>query len=205
MKKIIINHWMNIIKNNKNYDDIKLAEIEYGLTTIYLTLSKIIVISIIAVILGIFKEMIIFLLIYNILRMPSFGIHATKSWICLLLSTIAFIGLPMLCVNIHLNYTIKIFLGIICCILMGKNSPADTKKRPIVNLKRRLIYKIISTCFAFIFLFLSIVIKNNFISNCLIINLILQNIVISPLTYKIFKQPYNNYKDFLKMNPNFLK
>ena len=204
MKRIIVNHWMNIIKKNKNYDEIKLAEIEYGLAGLYLTLSKLIIIAAISIMLGIFKETMIFLLIYNILRMPSFGIHASKSWICLLISSIIFIGLPIICINIKLNFIIKITAGLICCLLMLKNSPADTKKRPIVNPKRRLIYKLISTILAIIFATLIIVIKNNFISNCLVFGLILQNILISPLTYIIFKQPYNNYKEFLRLNPDFL-
>ena len=204
MKKIILSHCMNIIKNNKNYDNVKLAEIEYGLTSIYLTFSKLIIIAAISIILGIFKEMIIFLIIYNIIRMPSFGIHATKSWICLLFSSLAFIGLPFVCKYIHINAEIKVFIGLICCILMLKNSPADTKKRPIVNPKRRLIYKIISTIISITFIVLSIILKSNYISNCLVIVLVLQNIVISPITYKLFKQPYNNYKEFLKINPNFL-
>ena len=204
MKKIILNHWMNIIKNNKNYDNVKLAEIEYGLTAIYLTVSKLIVIALLSVLLGIFKEMIIFLLIYNVLRMPSFGIHATKSWICLITSSIIFIGLPIVCINIHLNTLTKVIIGTIGCLLMFKNSPADTKKRPIVNPKRRLTYKLISTLLAIIFVILSITIKNNFISNCLVFGLILQNVLISPFTYRIFKQPYNNYKEFLRLNPDFL-
>ena len=195
---------MKIIKEKKNFNDKKLSEIEYGLTGLYLTISKLIVIVVVALILGIFKEMITFLLIYNILRMPSFGIHATKSWICLVSSLIIFIGFPILCINIKLTTTIKIIIGFFGCILMFKNSPADTKKRPIVNHKRRLIYKIISTILAIIFVTLSILIKNNYISNCLIFGLVLQNILISPLTYKIFKQPYNNYKEFLRLNPNFL-
>ena len=87
---------------------------------------------------------------------------------------------------------------------MLKNSPADTKKRPIVSPKRRLTYKLISTILAIIFVILSVIIKNNFISNCLVFGLILQNVLISPLTYKIFKQPYNNYKEFLRLNPDFL-
>lgn len=204
MKKIVLNHWMNIIKNNKRYDNVKLAEIEYGLTAIYLTFSKLIVIALLSILLGIFKEMIIFLLIYNVLRMPSFGIHATKSWICLLTSSILFIGLPIVCLNIHLSIAIKIIIGVIGCFLMFKNSPADTKKRPIVNPKRRLTYKFISTILAITFVVLSITINNIFISNCLVFGLILQNVLISPLTYKIFKQPYNNYKEFLRLNPDFL-
>lgn len=204
MKKIIVNHWMKIIKNNKNYDNVKLTEIEYGLTTIYLTISKLIIIALLSLLLGIFKEMITFLVIYNIIRMPSFGIHATKSWICLLFSSTAFIGLPIICKYIHISIEIKYLIGFVCCILMFKNSPADTKKRPIVNPKRRLTYKLVSTILAITFVILSIIFKDKYISNCLIIVLILQNIVISPITYKIFKQPYNNYKEFLRLNPDFL-
>ena len=205
MKHLIVNHWMNIIKNNKKYDKIKLAEIEYGLTGLYLTFSKLIIISLVALFIGIFKETIIFLFTYNILRMPSFGIHATKSWICLISSSIIFIGIPILCMNIKLDIIIKLGIGFIGCILMLKNSPADTKKRPIVNPKRILTYKVISTILAVCYVILSIIINNNFISNCLMFGLILQNILISPLTYKLFNQPYNNYKQFLKQNPNFLK
>lgn len=204
MKNILLNHWMNIIKKNKDYDEIKLEEIKYGLTGIYLTISKLIIIAFISIIIGLFKETVIFLLIYNILRMPSFGIHATKSWICLITSSIIFIGLPIVCLNIKLNFVSKIIIGVIGCLLMFKNSPADTKKRPIVNPKRRLTYKIISTILSIIFVILSIKINNVFISNCLIFGLILQNIMISPVTYKIFKQPYNNYKEFLTLYPDFL-
>lgn len=204
MKKKIINHWMNIIKKNKNYDSIKLSEIEYGLTGLYLTLSKLIIIMFISLLLGVFKEMIIFLLIYNALRMTSFGIHATKSWICLLLSTISFVGIPIICLKIWIPFFGKLIIGIIGIIFIIKNSPADTKKRPIVNPKRRLIYKLMSTIIAITYVIISILIKNNFIANCLIFGLVLQNILISPLTYKLFKQPYNNYKEFLRLNPNFL-
>ena len=77
-------------------------------------------------------------------------------------------------------------------------SPADTKKRPIVNKKRRKIYKILSTIISISYVTLSIIIKNSYIENCLIFSIILQNILISPITYKIFKLPYNNYKEYIK-------
>ena len=97
MKKIIMNNLMNYIKENTNYTNTELMEIEYGLTGIYLTVSKIIIISIIAYLLGMFKEMIIFMVLFNIIRTTAFGLHATKSWICLLSSTIIFIGIPIIC------------------------------------------------------------------------------------------------------------
>lgn len=198
MKKFVLDNCMNIIKNNKQYDDIKLAEIKYGLETLYLTFSKLIIISLIAIILGIFKELIIFILIYNIMRAPSFGLHATKSWICLLSSTITFIGIPLIINNIQINNTYKVIIGIITTIGIFTFSPADTKKRPIVNKKRRKIYKTLSTIISIIYVILSISIKNNYISNSLLFSIILQNILISPITYKIFKLPYNNYKEYIK-------
>ena len=205
MKKIIINHCLSIIKKHHNYDETKLREIEYGLTGLYLTFSKLIVIVIISLILKIFKETIIILLLFNLIRLTSFGIHSKKSWICLLSSIIIFIGAPYLALKIKFNIFIKIIIGIINVLLIFINSPADTKKRPIVNKKRRLIYKLISTGIAIIYVFLSILLRNNFISNSLILVLIIQNILISPLTYKICKEPYKNYINFLKEHPEFAK
>ena len=177
MKKFLIKRTMNFIKNNTKYDDVKLKEIEYGLVGIYLLISKTIVIFFIALILGIFKEMIIFTLIYNIIRLTSFGLHATKSWICLLFSSIAFIGIPYLCLTIIIPIYIKAILGILGIYFMFKNSPADTKKRPIVNKKRRAIYKTISTILTIIYSFISIFTKNNLIANCMIFSIILQNLL----------------------------
>jgi len=48
MKKILINKCMNYIEKNTDYDKTKLAEIKYGLEAIYLTFSKLIIISILA-------------------------------------------------------------------------------------------------------------------------------------------------------------
>lgn len=205
MKKFIIESCMNYIKKHGNYTDENLKEIEYGLISIYLTVSKFIVISIISILLGIFKEMIIFTLIFNILRMPAFGLHATKSWICLISSIILFIFIPCLCIYLNLNIYLKAIICSLGIIFMNKNAPADTYKRPIISKKRRYIYKTISTLLAIIFSFASIFIKNEFISNCLIFSLILENCLISPFVYKLFKLPYNNYITYLKEHPEFTK
>ena len=205
MKKFLINKCMNYIKRKNTYSKQELQEIEYGLVSIYLTISKLIFVSLICIVLGIFKEMIIFTLIFNILRMPAFGLHATKSWICLISTTILFIGIPLLCMHIELN---KVVVSIICSIgilLMYKNAPADTYKRPIVSKKRREIYKTLSTLIAIIFSFSSILIKDQFISNCFIFALILENALISPIVYRLFKLPYNNYIKFLNEHPEYIK
>ena len=79
---------------------------------------------------------------------------------------------------------------------MYKNSPADTHKKPIINKKRRLIYKYISVFITFIYGIIALIINNNFLSNALILTIIIQCVVISPVTYKLFKAPYNNYLNY---------
>ena len=200
MKKIIVDKTMELIKENGNYSDEKLAEIKYGIEGLYLTFSKLIIIGLLAYFLGIFKEVVIFLLIYNVIRTTSFGLHATKSWICLLSSTIIFIGFPILCQYLVLNNNVKLILGLIFILFIYKNSPADTYKRPIVNAKRRLFFKYSSTFIAIIFVYCSILLNNNFICNCFLLSLLVQSFMIAPTVYKIFKLPYNNYITYLANN-----
>ena len=187
---------MNYILKYNNYDKIKQEELKYGLVGIYLLISKLIVILILSIILGIFKEVIIFTIIYIPIRAVSFGLHATKSWICLIVSTLLFVGLPFISKYILLPTYIKSIIGIISIIMMYKNSPADTHKRPIINKNRRLFFKYSSVIIAIIYTELSMFINNTFIINCLLFSLIIQCFLTSPLIYKIFKLPYNNYKNF---------
>lgn len=203
MKKYIINMGISFIKKYNNYNQEDIEKIKYGLEGIYLTLSKFIIVSLLAIFLGIIKEMLIFTIIYNILRIPSFGLHATKSWICLLSTTILFIGIPYLCILLIIPINIKIVISIVGIVFMFKNSPADTYKRPIINRNRRNKFKFISTILTIIYSFICIYLNINFISNCILFSIILQNCMISPTVYKIFKLPYNNYKTFLKANPEF--
>ena len=197
VKKVVMNYTMNLIKKNGNYDEDQLAVIKYGLEGIYLTITKLIIILFLAYFLNIIREVIIFLIIYNIIRMPSFGLHATKSWICLLSSTIIFIGFPIVCNYIYMSNDIKVILGLILILFIYKNSPADTHKRPIVNHKRRLFFKYCSTFIAIIFVYCSILINDNFLSNCFIFTLLVQCFVTAPTIYKLFKLPYNNYLTYL--------
>ena len=58
---------------------------------------------------------------------------------------------------------------------------------------------------AIIFSIGTIIIKDNFLSNCLIFAIVLENFLIAPSIYKLFKLPYNNYITFLKEHPDFIK
>lgn len=197
MKNLIVNSLMKFVTNNKELDNVKKEELKFGFASMYTTYSKLIVLTLIAWILGMFKEYLTFLLIYNLIRTFSFGLHATKSWMCWIASTIIFIGIPYLSTIITIPKYIKIILGAYLIIRFAMNAPADTIKRPIINKKRRLFFKYVSTILSFIYIVLSIVINNSFVSNVLFLATLTQSIIISPLTYKIFKLPFNNYKNYI--------
>ena len=198
MREYIISNSLNLIKKeNPNYSDEKMEILEYGLTGLYIFISKSIVIFTIAYFLGILKELIIFMIIYNLIRSVSFGMHATSSTICLISSAISFLSATYLCKNYLIPIGFKIIFGIIGIIYIYLHSPADTEKRPIINSKRRLTYKLLSTFIALLMVICSIIVENKFISNSCTISLLIQCFMISPFAYKITGQKYNNYKDYL--------
>ena len=59
-----------------------------------------------------------------------------------------------------------------------------------------MIYKIISTIMAIIFVICAIIIDNTFLSNAFILALLIQCVLTAPTTYKICGESYDNYKSY---------
>ena len=196
MKERFVNGCMNIISYNKNLSNYEIDKYRYGLEGLYLTITKIVFIIIVALLLGIFKETLLLILIFNGIRFFAFGVHAKKSIHCLISSTLFFILFPFLCIKLTIPIVVKIIISFPILILIGIFAPADTVKRPLTRKNRRLIYKICSIIVSIIYLALSIFLKDNTLSNCFLFALIIQIIVILPITYKVFGVPYNNYKNY---------
>lgn len=196
MRNFIIGKQLRIIQKYNHFDKEKLEIIKYGLESIYILITKMIAILTVSYLLGLIKETLIFLICYNFIRMPSFGLHATKSWICLVSSLLVFIILPFGCKVIQISFYLKIIMGLIGLAFIMKNAPADTYKRPIISKKRRLFLKIISSITALCMIIASLFIKNQFLANSLLVAIILQCFMISPTIYHLFKLPYNNYKNY---------
>lgn len=185
-----------IVKQYPKYSKDKVDEIMYGVEGIYLTITKTIIISLIALILGVFKELIFLLISFNFIRLFAFGMHANKSWICLLFSSTLFLGGAYLCKILVIPKNILITLFLIVLLIISIYAPSDTVKRPLIKKKRRIIFKILSITVVIIYFILTLIIKNNLFINAVIIGLIIECILILPTTYMIFKMPYKNYKSY---------
>lgn len=198
IKNFIIKKSLHMITDiYPDYSDSKIDEIRYGLESIYLSLTKVIVIIFITLLLGIFKEAVIVLLFFNVLRSTAFGIHATKSWMCWVSSIILFIGIPYFCLYIdipNIIYYIMLVFSILCYILYA---PADTKKRPLVRKNRRIKFKVFTLIFALIYLVIFFNTHSIFIKNVIVSTMILEAVLIHPLTYRVFNLPYKNYEGYV--------
>lgn len=202
MKNLVVGNCLKYIMKYNNYSNDEVDIIRYGLEGIYLTISKVTIILILALVLGILQEVIIFLLLFNVIRSTAFGLHASKSYICLISSTLIFILIPYFCLYIDINNYIKCLISIICILCIYRYAPSDTKKKPIVNKTRRFIYKFLSTIISILYSFV-LIFSSGFISNALLFSMVVECALIMPVTYKLFKLPYNNYIKFLEDNPNF--
>ena len=198
MKEKYLNSTISFITKYKEYSNEEIENMRYSLEGLYLTFTKLIVIFSLAIILGIFKEVIILLILFNIIRFTGFGFHAKKSMECLITSTLLFVGIPYLVLYLEPNKITLLVIGIISLIILSIYAPADTIKRPLPNKKKRLYRKIGTIVIASIFITISLFIKNNTISYLLIIALFIESIMVSPLIYKIFGQPYRNYLNYKK-------
>lgn len=197
MKDKLINNSLNKIRlKYPEFTNTKLEEIKYGIESLYLTITKMIILIILSIIFNIKKEFIIFLLLYNGIRIFAFGLHAKKSSWCLISSIIFFIVLPIILKFIIINKFVISILGSILLINYYKYSPADTRKRPIVSVKIRLKYKYLSCIIAIIYLYIALIINNIYISNLLFSAVLLEGLLINPYIYKLFGFTYDNYKNY---------
>lgn len=197
MKKKFLDYSEKIIrKNKKNITDDEIEVIRYGLESIYLTNTKIILIFLLAIILGIFKEVLIMLLSYNVIRLVAFGLHSKSSIGCLITSIVLFIVGSYVSIYLYIPRIIKVIGAVIFIILICLYAPADTQKRPLINKRKRTIYKVLSITISIIMSLYFTIYYKSYISNYLFIGLMEEVIMILPITYKLSGVPYNNYKTY---------
>ena len=196
MKTKFMNTTLSFLEKYNNYSIEEKEKLEYGLEGIYLTLTKLIIIFVTAIALGVVKEFITLVVLFNVIRYTGFGFHAEKSYQCLIISSTCFLLIPIIFLNVTLSKNVYIIIEFICIISYFLFAPADTIKRPLPNKKKRIIRKIITIIVGLFYSVLSIIFFNHWISPMLLSALVVQAIIINPLIYILFKQPYNNYKNY---------
>lgn len=196
MKSKFISKSIHFITKYKQYSPEEIEKLQYGLEGLYLTITKTIIIFFVSFLLGILKETLIILVFFNILRFTGFGFHASNSLQCFVFSTILFSILPTIVIHFPMSAMVQWIVIFLCFLSLILYAPADTVKRPLPNRKKRIIRKTLTIFTASIYLIIILYDKSSLLSLLLLSALIIQSIMVHPFTYKIFRQPYRNYKNY---------
>lgn len=199
MKEKFLSSSINLITRYQNVNEGDILKLKYGLEGLYLTFTKLIVIFLLAIILGIIKEIFILLLFFNIIRFTGFGFHAKKSSECLFISILLFVLLPFLLLNFNISKNIMLIIGCLGTVYLFFYAPADTIKRPLPNKKKRLIRKIVTVITSLVFTILSYTVNDYMVSILFISSIMIECVMVSPVTYKLFRQPYRNYLTYKQL------
>lgn len=190
MSQKIVDKYLNFIKENSNYNDFDLKKIKYGFEGIILTITKLLIVIILAILLREIEIVIMTLIFFNILRFFAFGLHAKTSSQCLVISVLLFNIFPLL--FIHINFNIYLF-ALIAFLSFLMFAPGDTEKRPMKNRRKRYKRKMISCCLCIIYSYIAI--RISFLKIPIVCSLIIESLMINPISYKLLGLKYNNYNN----------
>lgn len=187
-------------------DDERAEVIKYGLELIIGELPKMFLLFIIAWLLGIFKYALISFAIILPYKLVSGGVHLKTHIGCILGTSLFYCGNVFISKYINIP-DIKnqiIFSAIIltfAIIMISLYAPADTENVPILRKKERAKKKIISYIIVTAMIIISFLVKDRVISNMFRVGVLLQSIMISKLTYNIFKVKFG-YLEYIKTQKN---
>ena len=175
-------------------DDEKAEVINYGLQNIIGEIPKIFIMLGIAFILGIFPLALFTFIVLIPYRGASGGIHLKTHLGCIFFTTLFYCAIPFISQYISLfgiaKYLTIAIVWIFGMIMIKLYAPADTEDVPILSQKVRRKKQIIAYITFSLALFVAIFVKNNTISNILILANFVQTLLITKFMYKVAKNKY---------------
>lgn len=177
-------------------DDERAEVINYGLQLIIGEIPKIFIMLGIAYLLGVFRLSLITFLVLLPYRGVSGGFHLKTHIGCIVTTSAFYCGIALLSKYIVLDnitkYVITVLIGIFGVIMIKLYAPADTENVPIISKKIRKQKQLLSYIFFVTGLILSIVIRQNIISNIILFGYFVQTCMITRLAYKLTNNKFGH-------------
>lgn len=190
-----------IRKEMPDVDDERAEVIKYGLQLIIGEIPKFFIMAGIAWAFGILEWTVICFILMLPYRMYSGGFHLKTHLGCIIGTSLMYTGNAFISQFFVIPFIYKIIIGILLwlfSILMIRiYAPADTESVPVVSKKERKKRKIISYIIVTIMVIVGIFIRNNYISNILLVGVLLQTISITRIAYKLTNNKYG-YEEYWK-------
>ena len=192
-----------IRKEMPEIDDERAEVINYGLQLVLGEIPKCFIIVGLAYILGVLKLTLLSFLFIMPYRMVSGGTHLHTHIGCIIATSVFYIGNAVISQYLVWNSSLVKYITVFLIwafsmTMIKKYAPADTEAVPILRKKERRIKQVLSYVIMSITLLLGIIMKNNTISNLLILGTLLQTITITKFMYKITKNKYG-YAEYVKV------
>ena len=173
----------------------RLEVINYGLQNIVGEMPKIFITIAVAFLLGIADLTLWSILIISIYKCFAGGVHAKTHIGCITSTTLIYCGTAFLSryinfPSIEIKYICIIAVWIFSMFMIKLYAPADTENVPILRKKERKQKQILSYIIATVELIIAAVIRNEIISNLIIIGILAETITITKFIYKITKNKY---------------
>lgn len=187
-------------------DDERAEVIKYGLELIIGELPKMFLLFVIAWLFGIFKYALISFAIILPYKLVSGGVHLKTHIGCILGTSLLYCGNVFISKYINIpdiknQIIFSAIILIFAIIMISLYAPADTENVPILRKKERAKKKIISYIIVTAMIIISFFVKDKVISNMFRVGVLLQSIMISKLTYNIFKVKFG-YLEYIKTQKN---
>ncbi len=198
MKELFINKSISLITKYKVSSEKDIKIYKYGLDGLYNLITKTLVVLLVTLLLKTAKEFGLILIFYALLRTFGFGIHANSSLKCWISTLTIYIVGSILVKEIIITKTISLIIWTLSFISFILWAPADTPKRPLIRKEQRKKLKFKVCIITITYLLLIAHINSKIVINSISYALTIQMICVNPITYKLTKTQFNNYKYYKK-------
>lgn len=120
--------------NSEEITELEKKKVRYGIYILYVNVTKIGGLLLVAYFLDIFSEVLIIWILFGVLRSSAFGIHSSKSINCTIATFSIFLGGAFISMQFPLKESILYVIYILSFIGLLLYAPADTKARPLIGI-----------------------------------------------------------------------
>lgn len=187
-----------VIKFNKSAkkEGLELAKMKLGLEVLFINISKLFIVFLIASYFNLLKESLFITLVFASIRRTAFGLHAKSSMMCTIITSMMFVAGPYVSYYIKLDNYMVLVVFIIIIFCFYKYAPADTENHPILGERSRLKLRKETVLKSLFFMAIALIIKIQVIKVMIVLAMGFNVISILPITYKILNRRYNNYEKY---------
>jgi accessory gene regulator B len=178
-----------VTQNMKDIDEEKAEVINYGLNILIYQVLLTGLIFALALITGIFKYVLISVIVYASIRIFAGGAHARTRIRCSISSIFTFLLIPVASKYLQIDSIIPAIAALgINLITMYIYAPADTLERPIISKQIRTRQKVKSIVVVAAIFIVSLVVRrfDIMVYNLIIITSLFPSFMLTPVAYKMF-------------------